>query len=59
MKKMLESGKIVNIHGLNGEVKAAPWCDSPDFLCGFDVLYLGREKTESRSNRRESIKIWF
>ena len=44
MKKMLESGKIVNIHGLNGEVKAAPWCDSPDFLCGFDILYLGREK---------------
>ena len=39
MKKMLESGKIVNIHGLNGEVKAAPWCDSPDFLCGFDILY--------------------
>lgn len=44
MKKMLESGKIVNIHGLKGEVKVMPWCDSPDFLCEFDVLYVGKEK---------------
>lgn len=45
MKKLLESGKIVNIHGLKGEVKVMPWCDYPDFLCEFDVLYIGREKT--------------
>lgn len=48
MKKMLESGKIVNIHGLNGEIKVNPWCDSPDFLCGFDVLYIGNEKTMAK-----------
>lgn len=42
-KQYLEIGKIVNIHGLNGTVKVMPWCDSADFLCEFDTLYLGKE----------------
>ena len=39
-KQFLEAGKIVNTHGVQGEVKIVPWCDSPEFLCGFDTLYL-------------------
>lgn len=39
-KQYLESGKIVNTHGVNGEVKIEPWCDSPDFLKGFKRLYI-------------------
>ncbi|MFA5658703.1 MAG: ribosome maturation factor RimM [Oscillospiraceae bacterium] len=39
MKKFLETGKVVSIHGLKGEVKVQPWCDSAEFLCGFDTLY--------------------
>ena len=27
---LLEVGKIVNTHGLRGEVKIVPWTDSPD-----------------------------
>ena len=42
MKEYLEIGKIVNRHGLNGTVKVMPWCDSPEFLCEFDVLYRGK-----------------
>lgn len=38
--KFLEAGQIVNTHGIRGEVKIVPWCDTPDFLCNFDVLYL-------------------
>ena len=41
-KQYLEIGKIVNRHGLNGTVKVMPWCDSPEFLCEFDVLYRGK-----------------
>jgi 16S rRNA processing protein RimM len=41
---LLETGKIVNVHGLKGEVKIMPWSDSPDFICEFDVFYIGREK---------------
>ncbi len=44
MKKMLECGKIVNTHGIKGEIKVMPWCDYPDFLCAFETLYIGKEK---------------
>ena len=43
--EFLETGKIVNIHGLRGEVKVMPWSDTPDFICEFDTLYVGRDKT--------------
>ncbi|MCM1227884.1 MAG: ribosome maturation factor RimM [Clostridium sp.] len=45
MKNMLESGKIVNTHGIKGEIKVVPWCDYPEFLCEFDTIYIGKEKT--------------
>jgi 16S rRNA processing protein RimM len=38
--KFLEAGQIVNTHGIQGEVKLVPWCDSPEFLCDFDTLYV-------------------
>ena len=44
MKNFLETGKIVNIHGLKGEVKIMPWSDDADFICMFDTLYCGKEK---------------
>ena len=46
MKDYLEIGKIVTVHGLRGDVKVQPWCDSPEFLCAFPVLYLGKEKKD-------------
>ena len=37
MENLLEIGKIVNTHGLRGEVKVVPWTDSPDDF--YDVSY--------------------
>lgn len=39
MKQLLETGKIVSVFGLKGEVKVQAWCDDPQFLCEFDTLY--------------------
>ena len=39
-KQFLEIGKIVNTHGIRGDLKIQPWCDSPDFLAEFETLYL-------------------
>ena len=39
-EKLIESGKIVNTHGIRGEVKIEPWADSPQFLTGFKTLYI-------------------
>ena len=38
--QFLECGKIVNTHGIRGEVKIVPWADSPEFLCRLKTLYL-------------------
>jgi len=39
-KEFLEAGKIVNTHGLRGEVKIQPWADSAAFLQEFETLYI-------------------
>ena len=39
LKKYLEAGKFVTTHGVLGELKAYPYCDSAEFLCGFSLLY--------------------
>ena len=48
---LLEAGRIVNTHGIQGEVKIVPWCDTPQFLCGFSTLYLDGKPVEVLSSR--------
>ena len=36
----IKIGRIVNAHGIRGEVRVQPWADSPDFLCQFKTLYV-------------------
>lgn len=39
-KPFIEAGKIVGIHGVRGEMRVLPYCDSPGFLTGFKMFYL-------------------
>lgn len=39
-KKYLEIGKIVAVHGLRGDIRIQPWCNTPEFLTKFRKLYL-------------------
>ena len=50
-QRYLEAGQIVNTHGIRGEVKIVPWCDSPEFLCGFDTLYIDEAPIRLRAAR--------
>ena len=50
-KDFLEAGRIVNTHGVRGEVKIQPWADSPEFLLGFRTLYLGETPLQVRAAR--------
>ena len=43
MPDLLQTGKIVSTHGTRGEVKILPWADSPEFLLGFEQLYIDGE----------------
>lgn len=45
----LETGKIVNTHGIHGEVKIVPWADSPEFLCQFKTIYIDGVPHQVRS----------
>lgn len=38
--KFLQAGKIVGTHGIRGEMRVQPWCDSSEFLAGFKRLFL-------------------
>ena len=39
-KPYLEAGKIVNTHGVCGEVRIQPWADDAAFLLGFRTFYI-------------------
>lgn len=40
MKQYLEIGKLVNTHGIKGELKLDLWCDDIDYVKQFDTVYL-------------------
>ena len=40
LKKYIECGEIVGTHGVRGEVRVNPWCDTPKFLTKFNKFYL-------------------
>jgi 16S rRNA processing protein RimM len=39
IKEYLELGEIVGTHGIRGELRVNPWCDSPEFAAKFKTLY--------------------
>ena len=39
IKPYLELGQIVGTHGVRGELRVNPWCDTPDFAKRFKTLY--------------------
>lgn len=39
IKTFLEIGEIVGTHGVRGELRVNPHCDSPDFFTRFKTLY--------------------
>ncbi len=38
--ELIETGRIVNTHGLKGEVKIEPWADSAEAFCSFERLFV-------------------
>ena len=55
-KEFLEAGKIVALHGIRGEVKIMPYCDSPELLAEFDRLFIGKNHEEIIVERSRVFK---
>ena len=49
IKDYLEIGKIVGVHGLKGEVRVQPWCDSGEFMKKFKTLQFDKKGEKSVS----------
>lgn len=47
----LQAGEIVSTHGIRGDVKVLPWSDGPDFLTGFDRVWIDKKEYAIESCR--------
>ncbi len=47
IKDYLELGQIVGTHGVKGEIRINPWCDSPDFAKKFKTVYFDSQGNNS------------
>ncbi len=52
---LLEVGKIVNTHGLRGEVKVVPWTDCPEVFEDIEAVYV-KKKNEYEKLTLKGIK---
>lgn len=50
-QQYIEAGKIVNTHGVKGEVKIQVWLDSPEFLKKFKTVYIDNKAVKLLSGR--------
>lgn len=50
-KQYLEAGRIVNTHGVRGEVRIEPWADEAAFLTRFKRFYIDEKPVKVRSCR--------
>lgn len=57
LQQFLEIGEVVATHGIAGELRVQPWCDSPAVFCSLKTLYTdkngeGKIKVKSRPHGR-------
>ncbi len=50
-ESFLEVGKILNTHGVRGELKTESWCNSPEDLCELQTVYVGGKAYPVRNSR--------
>lgn len=48
---LIEIGKIVNTHGIRGEVKIQPWCDDPYIFDELEYLIIDGKEYDIINNR--------
>ena len=59
-KPYLEAGQIVGTHGVRGEVRVQPWCDSPQQFATFKKLYwdaAGKQPVKVKGRPHKNIAL--
>lgn len=49
--EILELGKVVNTHGIRGEIKVQPWCDDPEIFDELEYIYIGDKRYDILKSR--------
>ncbi len=52
----IETGEIVTVFGIKGEVKVYPWADYPQFLEEFDTFYIQKNRMKYEAMEAESVR---
>ncbi|MEG1069435.1 MAG: ribosome maturation factor RimM [Ruthenibacterium sp.] len=55
MKDYIEAGEIVTTHGILGEVKLYPWCDTPEFIAQLSRLFFTADG--GRETKIEQVRV--
>ena len=60
-QQYIEAGKILNTHGVKGEVKIQVWLDSPEFMKKFKKLYIDgtAHKVLSARQHKDMLMVLF
>ncbi len=59
-KAFLEAGQITGTHGVRGELRVQPWCDSPEQFATFKTLYwdaAGTQKVKAKSRPHKQMAL--
>ncbi len=54
---LIETGKIVNTHGVRGELKVVPWADDPGVFQNFETVFIDKTPYPVRSVRFQGQNI--
>ena len=52
----IQTGEIVAVHGIKGEVKVYPWADYPGFLEEFDCFYIQSNKMHYKTMKAQEVR---
>ena len=52
----IETGEIISLHGVRGEVKVFPWADYPEFLEEFDTFYIKKNKMHFQKFKAVNVR---
>ena len=55
--ELIETGKIVNTHGVRGELKVVPWADDPSVFENFDTVTIDNTPYTVRSVRYQGQNV--
>lgn len=59
-KPFLEAGQIVGTHGVRGETRVQPWCDSAEQFAGFRTLYwdaVGKQPVKVKARPHKQMAL--